>query len=78
MYIIINYYNPNVKDISFVKDYMDWIFHTEFGLSYVPIINDSIKHKHTISLFDFVLFIYLLDNRPELFPMIQAYLIKEK
>ena len=31
---------------SFIKDYMDWIHHSEFGLSYQPITSDNLKHAN--------------------------------
>lgn len=32
------------EDDVFVKDYMDWIGHSEFGLSYVPVISDNLHY----------------------------------
>lgn len=31
---------------SFVKNYMDWIKHSEFGLSYQPITSENLRHKN--------------------------------
>ena len=38
------------QEDGFVKDYMNWIFHTEFGLTYKPIISDSLEYKDTHSI----------------------------
>ena len=34
------------KNDSFIKNYMDWIKHSEFGLSYQPIIPENLKHTN--------------------------------
>ena len=34
------------KNDSFIKNYMDWIKHSEFGLSYQPIISENLKHAN--------------------------------
>lgn len=35
---------------SFVKDYMDWIGHSEFGLSYVPITANNLNYPDATTL----------------------------
>ena len=32
------------QEDSFIKDYMDWIKHSEFGLSYQPITSENLRH----------------------------------
>jgi len=34
------------QEDSFVKDYMDWIKHSEFGLSYQPITSENLSHTN--------------------------------
>ena len=34
------------QEDGFIKDYMDWIHHSEFGLSYQPITSENLKHTN--------------------------------
>jgi len=45
-----NRFSKAHKKDNFIKTYMDLIQHSEFGLSYQPIINENLKYQDTYSI----------------------------